>query len=114
MPFVKATYILEGDGVLALTAYGQLDALYRSISLQHYPNVSAMATQLSRGSSVHEQQLILYAKESVKPAYEYFKKKFDHDLQHLVKAFKAAHIFSPSRIQPTTDIDYYCGERSKI
>ena len=67
-PFVKATYILEGDGVLALNAYGHLDALYQNISLEHYPNVSAIAKRLSAGNSVHDQQLILYTKECVKPA----------------------------------------------
>ena len=50
-----------------------------------YPNVSAMATQLSRGSSVHEQQLILYAKESVKPAYEHLK---GHNFFHLPEFVK--------------------------
>ena len=108
-PFVKATYILEGDGVLALNAYGHLDALYQNISLEHYPNVSAIAKRLSAGNSVHEQQLILYTKECVKPAYEYFKQKFSNDLQHVVKALKAAQLFSASRVcelQPTTtDID---------
>ena len=37
--FVKATYTLEGDGVLAVVAYEQLHALYSVISLEHYPNV---------------------------------------------------------------------------
>ena len=97
-PFVKPTYILEGDGVLALNAYGHLDALYQNISLEHYPNVSAIAKRLSAGNSVHEQQLILYTKECVKPAYEDFKQKFSNDLQHVVKAFKAAQLFSPSRV----------------
>ena len=96
-PFVKATYTLEGDGVLALKAYGQLDALYQSVALEHYPNVIAKAKQLSGGSTVHEQQLIMFAKECVKPAYHYFKQKFDNDLQHIVNAFKAAQFFSPSK-----------------
>ena len=108
-PFVKATYTLEGDGILALKAYGQLDALYQSVALEHYPNVTAKAKQLSGGNTVHEQQLITFAKECVKPVYHYFKQKFDNDLQHLIGAFKAAQFFSPSRIsalQPTTtDID---------
>ena len=106
-PFVKATYILEGDGALALTTYGQIDALYQSIALQHYPNV--VAKTLSNGISVHEQQLIGYAKECVKPAYEYFQQKFNDDLQSVLKAFKAAQLFSPSRVcelrPSTTDID---------
>ena len=111
-PFVKATYTLEGDGTLALKAYGRLDALYQSVVLEHYPNVTAKAKQLSGGNTVHEQQLITFAKECVKPAYHYFKQKFDNDLQHLIGAFKGAQFFSPSRIsalQPTTtDIDTLC------
>ena len=34
-PFVKATYVLEGDGPLALLAYQKLSALYNHISSQH-------------------------------------------------------------------------------
>ena len=45
--FVKAIYIL-GDGALALAAYTQLRTLYSVISLEHYPNVTAVAKPLSR------------------------------------------------------------------
>ena len=38
-PFVKATYMLEGDGLLSLEAYQQLSVLFASVSNQHYPNV---------------------------------------------------------------------------
>lgn len=106
-PFV--IYLLKGDGVLAFSAYAQLHALYGSISLEHYPNVNVLAKKLAQGNSGHEQQLVSYAKECVKPAYDYFKLKFDNDLQETVKAFKAAQYFSPSRlseVQPTaSDID---------
>ena len=88
--FAKATYVLEGDGVLVLSAYGQLHALHGSISLEHYLNVNAVAKKLSQGNSEHKQQLVSYSKECVKPAYNYFKHKFNNNLQQTVKAFKAA------------------------
>ena len=34
----------------------------------------------------------------VKPARDYFKLKFDKDLKPALKAFKAARLFSPSKI----------------
>ena len=56
-------------------------------------NITAKAKQLSGGNTVHEQQLIMFAKVCVKPAYRYFKQKFDNDLQHLMGAFIAAQFF---------------------
>ncbi len=46
-PIVKATYRLEGDGPLALTAYEEISTLRNTISIQHYPNVDAVAKNLS-------------------------------------------------------------------
>lgn len=54
LPFVKATYSLEGDGPLALQAYQIVSSLYNHISLQHYPNLDAVARQLSQGSHQRE------------------------------------------------------------
>ena len=51
-PFVKATYLLEGDGPLALVAYQHLSLLYNHIATEHYPNVSALAQQLAGGKSI--------------------------------------------------------------
>ena len=107
--FVKATYLLEGDGPLALVVYQQLSLLYSHISTEYYPNVAAVAKLLSRGKSTHECQLIAYAKACCVPAYAYFKEKFDNDLKPVVTAFKAARYFSPSKVnelKPTAaDID---------
>ena len=46
-PFVKATYALEGDGPIALTAYEQISTLYSHISTAYYPNVNAWARHQS-------------------------------------------------------------------
>ena len=107
--FVKATYNLEGDGPLALMAYECVRCLYAHITTEYFPNVSAVAKHLVNGNQTHEQQLIDYAKECVKPAYSYFRSKFDNDLKVSMEAFKAARYFSPlklAELQPTAaDID---------
>ena len=104
-PFVKATYLLEGDGPLALVTYEQIRRLFSAISLKHYPNVLAVAKHMSAGDASREQQLLAYADSCVKPAYDYFKSKFENDLGSVLLAFKAARFFSPSKIselQPTS------------
>ena len=108
-PFVKATYSLEGDGPLALVAYQQMRLLYSHVSLEHYPNVDAVAKLRANGHSTHEKQLIAYAKVCCIPAYAYFKEKFDNDLRPVVFAFKAAHYLSPSKSEWTTadDVDSF-------
>ena len=111
-PFVCATYDLEGDGSLALTAYQHISKLYSTIACEHYPNVVALAKRESNGNSTHEQQLIQYAKGCVQPAYKYFRAKLDSssgELKDIVLAFKAARYFVPSKLnelKPTaTDIE---------
>ena len=43
-------------------------------------------------------QLINYAKACVKPAYDYFNRKFGEDLEVAVSAFKFARFFSPAKV----------------
>ena len=52
-PFVKATYNLEGDGPLALSAHEEIAKLKVVISTQHFPNTDAIATKLSLNVSAH-------------------------------------------------------------
>ena len=63
--FVKATYMLEGDGPLNLEAYQQLSILFASMSIQHYPIVAAVAKAEGNGNASHEQQLLDYSKACV-------------------------------------------------
>ena len=108
-PFVKATYDLEGDGPLILYAYQKISSLYAHITLEHHPNILAVADDLAQGSGSHKAQLINYTKTFYHPAYSYFKEKFDKDLKKAIEAFKAARYFLPSKIdelRPTiSDID---------
>ena len=64
---------------------------------------------LANGNSTNEQILVTYAENSVQPAYEYFKAKFDNVISNALQVFKTARYFSPSKIselKPTTsDLD---------
>ena len=83
--------------------------LYSVISTEHYPNVKAVAKQLSAGDPAREQQLMMYAKSCVESAYDYFKEKFDNELKAPLVAYKAARYFSPTKLNElkpsATDID---------
>lgn len=109
LPFVKATYLLEGDGPLALTVYQCLSELDAHIVAEHYPNVEAVARRLSNGDAIHKQQLVAYAKNCVVGAYGYYKEKFEIDLKSMVAMFKAARYFIPSKVdelqQTPSDIE---------
>ena len=101
-PFVKATYNLEGDGFLALEMYERINALNIAITSKHMPNVTAMAKDQANGNAVNEQQLSDYSDVWVKPAYVYFKLKFDQDLK---PAFlKLLVFFLPQRSMQLGDV----------
>ena len=97
-PFVKATYRLEGDSPLVLSAYEEIAALRVAISHQYYPNTNAVATKLSSNRSDLKQQLLDYGKVCVQAAYEYFHQKFNIDLKEAVSIFKQARFFDPAKI----------------
>ena len=55
-PFVKATYVLEGDGLLVFRAYSVLQALSEVAGRRYDPNVDAIAKELS-GSPAEKAEL---------------------------------------------------------
>ena len=63
MPFVQATYKLEGDGPLALECYEVISSLTTAVNMvvPHYPNFQAVARSLSGGNQQTQQQLVQYA-----------------------------------------------------
>ena len=108
-PFVKATYVLEGDGLLAFIGYERISALYSHVASNHHPNVTAVAKHLANGNSTNEQILVTYADNSVQPTYEYFKAKFDNDLSNALQLLKqqgTSLLQKISKLKPTTsDLD---------
>ena len=95
--FVKATYRLEGDGVLVLNCYEEILKLRSAIRTGYYPNVQAIARQAYPGNVALQQQSITYAIGCVQPGLDYFQAKLGNDAQNPVAAFKAAALFSPSK-----------------
>lgn len=106
--FVKATYLMEGDGPLALKCYEILHNLFAGIHVQHFPNHPAVAQKVSPGASRRQQQWIDYGKACVAPGLQYFKEKFSPagELGQSVAAFKAARLAWPQKMvemQPTSN-----------
>ena len=52
----------------------------------------------------------------MKPAYDYFKEKFDNDLQSTVELFKTGRYFSPSKVSELkpTDSEAIEGMKSEL
>lgn len=97
-PFVKATYRLEGDGPLALECFEVITMLQASINNQHYPNVNAVARQLSAGNSVVMTQLVQYAQSCIQPGLQYFTTQLGSSLKVPLAAFKAARLLNPHKV----------------
>ena len=74
-PFVKATYFLEGDSPLVFSCYEKILALKASVSTTFYPNTNAVIDSIAKGNATLQQQFIHYAKQCVKPGYDYFESK---------------------------------------
>ena len=101
-PFVKATYVLEGDGPLALKCYEVVSRLFAGIHVQHFPNLLAVAQVISGGNPTRKQQWVDYGKACVAPGIKYFNDKFSAsgELGESVAAFKAARLVWPQSQLP--------------
>ena len=97
MPFVRATYNLEGDGPLALTCYEIISALNAAARQAYYPNLQAVAKQVSANSQM-EQALIQHAKSCVQPGLTYYFNQLSASMKEPLAAFKAARLFSPCKL----------------
>ena len=65
MPFVQATYNLEGDGPLALTCYKTISALNAAARQAYYPNLRAVTSEISSRNSLIESDLVQHTKSCV-------------------------------------------------
>ena len=75
LPLVRATYLLEGDG---LTCFEEVDKVFKAIQVAHLPNLNRVAERLSQAQNTVKQQLMSYGVACVKPAFDYFIAKFEH------------------------------------
>jgi len=98
--FVKATYVLEGDGPLVLSCFETLQGVCNACQNVHLPNVHAVAVAIvdadpAQNVAALEQE----AKRSVQPAIEWFLRKFNVELHDTLSTFKAARIMCPVTVQ---------------
>ncbi len=98
MPFVRATYNLEGDGPLALSCYDTISALNVSARQAHYPNLDAIASQIAGGNAQEESELLQHAKKCVEPGITYYFHQISTNMKTPLEAFKVARLFSPFRL----------------
>ncbi len=107
--FVKATYSLEGDGVLMVRCYEEIVKIRAVFSTGYYPNLQAVARSLAPTDVAVQQQWISYGLSCIQPGHDYFNAKFGDDMLAPLSYFKAMRYFSPakvSEIKPTaSDID---------
>ena len=87
--FVKARYHIEGDGPLALDCY-DVAGISAFVNTAHPPNVRAVADSLSQEPTTNR-NFINYAKSCVKPAIDYWRRRFQTNLK---AALKCAQIFA--------------------
>ena len=95
--FVKATYELEGDGPLILSCFEIIERVRMAIQSAHYPNINAIACNLSSSNPVLQQQYTAYAVNCLHPGIAYFNTAFQSKLQRCSG-------ISPTHISPTTII----------
>ena len=94
--FVKATYTLEGDGLLALVCYDRILEIRAAIQSSHYPNLQAIVRESFPNNLPAQQQWSMYAMTCVQPGINYFHANLRDD--GIMKAFKTARLFSPHRV----------------
>ena len=98
LPFVRATYLLEGDGPLALSFYEAISSLNSAARQANYSNLSAVASTLSAGDTDMEEHLIAHATSCVQPGISYYFQQLATNMKGPLEAFKAARLLSPSKL----------------
>ena len=107
--FIKATYTLEGDSLLAFSAYDELLKCKMFIDNPHLPNLEAICRELGGNITPHTPEytrLYNHGLSVLEPGYAYFKQKImgdesdgqnPADLAGMVHLFKTARYLHPCR-----------------
>ena len=111
---MKATYNLEGGGVLMVNCYEEIVKQRSLISSAYYPNIAAVSQSLATGNLRAQQQYIAYAMSCVQPGIDYFKSKFEGDTKPPLSQFKAMRYFSLARIHKLQPLASDIGSFSTI
>ena len=106
-PFVRKTYIIEGDGMLSVNAYTHLQEVATAAQDAVYSNFEALVKDIAPGDVGHQNQLKEHANGCVRPAIRYFLTKFNHEDSPLfanVLAYKAARLCCPLFVAKTNAV----------
>ena len=79
------------------TCFEEVDKVFQAIQVAHFPNLNRVAERLSQGQSAVQHQLAQYGSSCVKPVFDYFLAKFQHDLKPAVNALKQPVSFGPTK-----------------
>ena len=77
-PFVKKTYLMEGDSDLSYHAYQWLQEVITAVRQANHPNVEAVAKEIAQDDQSKCQELLAKAKQCIQPAFQYFQHRFCH------------------------------------
>ena len=83
---------------MVFRAYSVLQVVSEAAGRRYYPNVDAMAKELS-GSPAEKAEWEKIAWNAVQPGITFFLQKFNVELYDVVRAFKAARIACPNKVQ---------------
>ena len=98
--FVKAIYVLKGDGPLVFSCIERLQTVANACQVPHFRNVHAVAVAIAAGyPTKNVAALEQETKRSVEPGIQWFLRKFNADLYNTLSAFKAARIMCPEAVQ---------------
>ncbi|KAK3748695.1 hypothetical protein QZH41_018187 [Actinostola sp. cb2023] len=97
--FVCATYYLEGDGPLVFSCYERLSTLAHAIAIEAYPNCRGQSQAACRCEPCTLQSAYCKGKGLHKPGFQYFQRKFSVEFRSTVRAFKAARLCCPVKVQ---------------
>ena len=98
--FVKATYVLEGDGLQVFSCFERLQTVANACQIPHFRNVHAVTVAIAAGDPAKNvAALEREAKRSVEPGIQWFLRKFNVDMYKTLSAFKVARIMCPEAVQ---------------
>ena len=99
--FVKATYALEGDDVLAVDCFKIVETVRAAIRTAHIPNIKACVGRLCTAASYAEveKKLINYANGCIEPGIQYFETTLSSNLSGTYALCKEARLFSPHKVK---------------
>ena len=98
--FVKATYALEGDGLLVFSCFERLQRVSNACQNVHLPNVHAVAVSIvNEDPTQNVAALEREAKRTVEPAIQCFLRKFNVDLHNTLRALQAARVMCRVTVQ---------------